>query len=108
MECKTEDESIAEVIKAARTIQEFLWGDVNDIAGFEEYRRMFRKRVYKIEKIDTSNPYWKIELRKRLLQTAAIAVNLITKLDNGKVVRTTDDPDFTTNLPEFTTPVTEE
>lgn len=96
---KTEEQNILEVIKAARLIQEFLWTDINDQCDVEEFKRMFRKRVYKIDQIETSNPYWKVELRKRLLQTAAIAVNCITKLDNDLLLKS--NPDLISNLPDF-------
>ena len=97
-----EDKQIAEVIRAARTVQEFLWNDMKVGAGFEEFKRMYRKRVVKIDAIKMSNPHWKVELRKRLLQIAAISVNLIHKLDNGVYFYDGIHPDMETNLPEYT------
>lgn len=97
---KTERETIIEVLESARTIQEFLWGDMNTGCDIEEYKRMFRKRVAKLDAITADNPHWRVEMKKRLLQTAAVAVNLITQIDNGTI-------DFDTpmtiesNLPEF-------
>ena len=96
-----EDKQIAEVIRAARTIQEFLWSGMNNGAGLEEFKRMYRKRVVKIEAIQLSNPHWKVELRKRLLQTAAISVNLIHKLDNNEPIYEGTHPSMETNLPQF-------
>ena len=75
-----EEKYIIDVIKAARKIQEFLWADMNHASGLEEFRRMFRKRVAKIEAISMNNPHWRVELNKRLLQTAAICVNLMAKM----------------------------
>lgn len=43
-----------------------------------------------------------MELRKRLLQTAAIAVNLLTKMDNGIEIHTGIHPTLPSNLPEYT------
>lgn len=94
----TEEQNMVEVMKAARMVQDFLWSDINEQCGIEEFKRMFRKRVCKIDQIEISNPYWKVELRKRLLQTAAIAVNCITKLDNDLLIKI--NPDFLSNLPE--------
>ncbi|MBT6217839.1 MAG: hypothetical protein HOI42_13880 [Candidatus Marinimicrobia bacterium] len=98
---KTEDQTIVEILKAARLIQEFLWGDMNDACGLEEFKRMFRKRLAKIDQIDVSNPHWRTELKKRVLQTAAISVNLITKLDNGKVTFSGTHPFLPSNLPDY-------
>lgn len=102
---KTEEQTISEVIRAARTIQEFLWGEMNDNCGLEEFKRMFRKRVAKMEEISTENPHWKVELKKRLLQTAAIAVNLITKIDNNKLKHDGIHPNLESNLPEYSQPI---
>jgi hypothetical protein len=97
----TEDRNIKKVIVAARLIQEFLWSDMNDEIGLEEFKRMFRKRIFKIDEINMSNPHWKVELKKRLLQTAAIAVNVMTKLDNDMITHPGTHPILPSNLPEF-------
>ena len=95
-----EDKIIRETIHAARAIQDFLWAGINDGAGFEEFRRMLRKRLVKMDQIKFDNPYWKTEARKRLLQLAAISVQAIGRLD---------DPGFQgSNLHEYADPVTEE
>ncbi len=98
---KTEDQSIIEVIKSARSIQEFLWSDMNEDIGLEEFKRMFRKRLAKIDQIDLSNPHWRIELKKRVLQTAAISVNLLTKLENNKIIFGGIHPTLPSNLSEY-------
>lgn len=96
-----EEKNIAAVIKAARQIQEFLWADMNNGAGLEEFKRMFRKRLSKIEEIDMNNPHWKVELKKRLLQIAAISVNLMTKLDKNEIIHGGIHPIKPSNLPQF-------
>jgi hypothetical protein len=106
-EMTSEEENIAEVIRSARTVQDFLWGDMNAECGLEEFRRMFRKRVIKLEEISMSNPHWRVELKKRLLQTAALAVNLITKIDNDELKHEGIHPTMPSNLPEFDTQLSE-
>jgi len=97
----TKEESITkDTIVAARQIQDFLWGGINDGAGFEEFRRMLRKRLAKLDQINFENPYWKTEARKRLLQLAAISIQVMGRLD---------DPEFKgSNLHEFAQPITEQ
>lgn len=100
-----EEVVIVKVIKAAREIQEFLWS-VDKLAGLEEYKRMFRKRVVKIEEISFDNPHWKVEFKKRLLQTAALAIKAISRIDNGELNYDGCFSDGTpSNLPEYATPV---
>lgn len=102
-----EEKTILTVIKSAREIQEFLWKDMNDGAGLEEFKRMFRKRLSKIEEIDMNNPHWKIELKKRLLQIAAISVNLMTKLDNNEMNYEGIHLTKPSNLPRFNDKIVE-
>lgn len=80
-----EDTLIFNVIKSARTLEEFLWGVHNQLWGLEEWKRMFRKRVEKIDSIDPANPHWRIELRKRLMQNAALSVAMMRLLDEDKI-----------------------
>lgn len=94
----TEEKHIQAAIVAAREIQEFLWGESNGAWGLEEWRRMFRKRVAKLDEIDVGNPYWRVEMRKRLLQTAALAVAMLALLDDDGVFKGS-------NLPAFAEPV---
>jgi hypothetical protein len=97
-----EDAAIIEVIRAARTVQDFLWREVNDHVGAEEFRRMFRKRLSKLDAIDLDKPYWKVEFRKRLLQVSAIAVNAIHRLDTGYDFKNKGAP---SNLPQYSSAV---
>jgi len=76
-----EEKQIEEAIIAARKIQECLWGEYNGQWNIEEWRRMFRKRIQKIDEIDVNNPYAKIEMRKRLLQNAALSIALLKIID---------------------------
>ncbi len=76
---------IAEAIKSAREIQEFLWGEQNNEWGIEEWLRMFRKRIVKIEEIDPCNPHLKVELKKRILQLAACAVSLLEQMEKRDI-----------------------
>jgi hypothetical protein len=104
----TEDEirAISEAITAARKIQTFLWGEANGNWGLEEWLRMFRKRVAKLEEIKTDNPHASVELKKRLLQVAALSVALIGIIDRDGVPWQAAPNAPPSNLPEFTVPVT--
>jgi hypothetical protein len=102
-----EEQYILQVIRAARIIQEFLWTDMNIESGLEEFRRMFRKRVAKIDAISMDNPHWQVELNKRLLQTAAICVNLMAKTASGRLTHDGIHPTMPSNLPEYSTRVSD-
>lgn len=96
--CK-EEKQLTEAVVAARTIQEYLWGEHNGEWNLEEWRRMFRKRIQKIDDIDPQNPHAKIELRKRLLQNAALSIALMRIVDeNGLPSETCSTP---SNLPQY-------
>ena len=77
-----EEEQIKEVIIASRKLEEYLWGEYNGQWNIEEWRRMFRKRIQKIDDIDVNNPHAIIEMRKRLMQNAALSVALMKILDD--------------------------
>ena len=95
-----EEQFIAESIVAARKIQTMLWGEANGSWGLEEWRRMFVKRFVKIEMIDTNNPHAIVELKKRLLQNAALSVALIGILHFGRPMDISND-EIPSNLPEY-------
>ncbi len=97
---KEEEQYLAESIIAARKIQTLLWGEANDKWGLEEWRRMFAKRNAKIEAIDPENPHAIVELKKRLLQNAALSIALINILHNGEDIKA-DNDDIPSNLPEY-------
>jgi len=60
---------------------------------------MFKKRIVKIDDIDSSNPHAKIELKKRVLQNAALCIALLNVIDNNKI----NDDCIQTNLPQYST-----
>ena len=93
-----EEKYIYEAIIGARTIQEFLWGQHNKGWDIEEWKRMFRKRIAKIDNIDINNPHAKIELKKRLLQNACLCIALMNNLDKDQITEKCDTP---SNLPEY-------
>lgn len=76
-----EEEQIKEVIIASRKLEEYLWGEYNGQWNIEEWRRMFRKRIQKIDDIDVNNPHAIIEMRKRVMQNAALSIALMKILD---------------------------
>ena len=77
----TEERYLFDSIISARKVQQFLWGFVNADWGLEEWRRMFRKRLSKIDDITLGNPHWKVELKKRLLQNTALGIALLALLE---------------------------
>jgi|GEM_PF-1823579 len=96
-----EELAIAKTIKAARTVQEFLWSDMNHGMGLEEMRRVFAKRLDKISQISLQNPHWRIELKKRLLQMAAISVMAIGKIDKNHEITEGIHETLPSNLPQY-------
>lgn len=95
-----EEKFIKAAIIAARRIQTFLWGEANGSWGLEEWRRMFIKRVRKIELIDPRNPHAIVELKKRLLQNAALSIALLVILHFGRPIDIVNDR-IPSNLPEY-------
>lgn len=90
-----EEKIIAEGIYFARRVQEFLWGRISLRSENADYvtdraiwESIFQKRVDKIREIDLSNKNGMVELRKRILQQAALsiaALSIIFKVDISKV-----------------------
>lgn len=60
---------------------------------------MFRKRIQKIDDIDINNPHAIIEMRKRVMQNAALSIALMKILDTRKI--STDKCDIPSNLPQY-------
>ncbi len=86
VEALTPEEAVMlRTLKAAREVQTYLWGEADGSFGLEEWRRVFRKRVAKIDDIDVTKPHAVVELRKRLLQNAALSIALLTMIEAGKV-----------------------
>jgi len=91
-------------IEAARQVQTFLWGEANGEWGLEEWLRMFRKRVAKLEEVKQENPHAVVELKKRLLQTAALSIALIGIIDRDGIPWK-DTNNTPSNLPSYDKPV---
>jgi len=94
-----EEKYIHEALIASRKVQEFLWGDFNcSSANFEEFKRMYRKRLVKLDEINPQNPHALIEAKKRILQIAAISINFLCKIESNSL---TNEPAKPSNLPQF-------
>ena len=95
-----EEQYLFDAVISARKVQQFLWGFVNDEWGLEEWRRMFRKRLKKIDDIDSNNPHWKIEMKKRVLQNTALGIALLALIDNGNLSEGIHQA-VPSNIPEY-------
>lgn len=60
---------------------------------------LFRKRVQKIDDIDVNNPHAIIEMRKRIMQNAALSIALMKILDTKGIP--TNHCDIPLNLPQY-------
>lgn len=74
-----EEKIIVEAIMHAREIQEYIWQELSYhnkefLPNLEVWHQIFQKRVDKIKAIDASHWNAKVELRKRLLQQAALSI----------------------------------
>ena len=81
---KKEEELVAEALIEARNIQEYFWQELSIIHkpfDAKTWKDVFQKRVDKIGVIDFKNPHAKVELRKRLLQQAALSIKALVVLD---------------------------
>lgn len=75
---------IAEAIQTARRVQDFLWqGCYPPLRPYdrEGWRKLFQKRVDCIAEADPSTPDGLANLRKRLLQQAALSVKALALLN---------------------------
>jgi hypothetical protein len=96
-----EEQFIAEALISARKIQIVLWGEANGSWGIEEWRRMFIKRFNKINSIDPKNPHAIVELKKRLMQNAALSIALMAILHYGRPIDVENNL-IPSNLSKFT------
>jgi hypothetical protein len=79
-----DEKIIKDAIIAAREVQEYIWGELSlEKQNYDPkvWEDVFCKRVYKISQIDFSNPKSRVELRKRILQQAALSICAIKVLD---------------------------
>jgi len=75
---------IAEAILEGRKVQEYIWQELSLFHkpyNPEVWRIIFEKRVKKISELDMNNSSYKIELRKRILQQAALSILALKVLD---------------------------
>ena len=81
-----DEAKIADAILVARQVQDFIWGDQAEGDGEtfdqERWTKMFQKRVDAISEVDTDDPAAVVELRKRILQQAALSVRALAILDD--------------------------
>jgi hypothetical protein len=80
-----DEKAIADVLAAAREVQDFLWGPTDGSWGLSGWVRTFRKRIEKLDKLERDNPHVDVELRKRLLQIGALAVKFMTYVEEHGV-----------------------
>ena len=99
-----EEQALIEAIRAARTVQTYLWGEANGSWGIEEWRRMFRKRVAKLDEVRCNNPHASVEMKKRLLQTAALSIALMAIIDEHGI-DWQGSGEIPSNLPQYADPV---
>jgi hypothetical protein len=82
---KKEEKLIKQAIINARNIQDFIWGDDFILKSpFDpiKWGIVFQKRVDKINEININNKNSKVELRKRLLQQAALSILALKIIDS--------------------------
>ena len=78
---------IREVLLCARNMEEYLFGEeslVNKPFKKDVWVEVFQKLVNKIMDIDISNPSYEVELRKRIVQQAALSVKALVALDKNR------------------------
>ena len=100
-----EEKILHESILAARQVQKFLWGFADGAWSVEEWRRMLRKRVSKLDEVSQSNPHASVEFKKRLLQTAACSIALLAIIEK-RGVPWKGKGKLPSNLPKYATPIT--
>jgi len=78
---------IADAIYHAREVQDFLWGDIvnRPEATMSHLLEVLNKRIQKLKAIDLAHPSADVELRKRLLQTASVAIAWLERLELGGI-----------------------
>lgn len=87
-----EEELILKSLKEARNIQDYLWNRINGYYlnfCLPDWVEMFDKRVDKIKKINPEHPHAKVELKKIILQQAALSILALRAIDEmeGNVIK---------------------
>jgi hypothetical protein len=75
---------VGEAVCAARLVREFIWGEDSRIHlpfDAEAWGRLFQKRVDAIAAVDIGNREGRAELRKRLLQQAALSIKALVVIN---------------------------
>lgn len=73
----------------ARRVQEVIWGDVSHVYNkyyLEQLVPVLEKRIDKLYDVSDGSKHWRVETRKRLLQSAAVSIALLETLDRGNIV----------------------
>lgn len=84
MKLTKEEELIYKALIEARSIQDYLWGKLNSVfltMDVAHFTKLFQKRVDKISSLNVEHPHAKVELKKRLLQQAALSILALRVLD---------------------------
>ena len=85
MDYLKDEKIIAEAILHGRKVQDYLWQEISLLKKPYEpilWEKVFQKRVDKISEIDVNSASHKVELRKRILQQAALSVMALLVLDS--------------------------
>ncbi len=86
MSYSVDEQLVSDAILEARKVQEYIWQELSFIYNpfeIDKWVNIFQKRVNKIQDIDISHPNHKVELRKRILQQAALSIMALRILDNS-------------------------
>lgn len=82
-----DEELIIEAVLNARKVQEYIWQELSytndESIDIKKWIRVFKKRVDKISELDAINNNYKVELRKRILQQAALSIAALFVLDKN-------------------------
>jgi len=79
---RKKEQDVIDAIILARRIQDYLWGPNRGEAGLEGWIGYLEKRIDKLKAVDLTNPNAIVEIRKRVLQTAALSTALLEILDD--------------------------
>jgi hypothetical protein len=66
-------------------IQSYLW-DEDNYHTVEGLDRILTKRLDKIRELDITAPHYKVELRKRLLQNAAVSIKFLELIEQDNLI----------------------
>jgi hypothetical protein len=80
-----EQNIIVDALEAASTVERILNNGEHKDWDFDELHSAFIRCGKKIDGIDVSDPQWHVELKRRLLQNAALSVALIRIIDTLQV-----------------------